>query len=246
MSEQEREVSLRWQWLLAVRRAKLGKSGEKSGKETDEGTSKKRGGRGSIPAVALALGTFGNADGTNVHPGQERLARELGLSRKSVERALEVLEDRGFITKVGAASFTKGWATEYRLTLPQGFATLSDEGLRHSDEGFATLSSGVCDIVDEGLRHFGVDNVAPQVQDRVTTQGTYTGSSTQKTEDTDENPWAGLDEAEIARRHEQWVKQHAAERESAAEGAGVLTNPWAGLDDDEEEVERQPLERIDP
>jgi hypothetical protein len=61
---------------------------------------------------------YSNGDGTNAHPGTERLARECGVTTRAVEKALAQLLDRGFIS-VQREGGGPGKATVYRLSIPE-------------------------------------------------------------------------------------------------------------------------------
>lgn len=74
-----------------------------------------KGGTG-VPAVAFALATFANADGTSVRPAQSTIATALGVDASVVSRALARLRREGFLELVIAHG--PGRAAHYRLTLP--------------------------------------------------------------------------------------------------------------------------------
>lgn len=81
--------------------------------------------RGCIPdtthlAVAHTLANYGDPDGTNAHPGGERLARDVCKSLRTIRLSLAWLDEFGFIsrTAVGNRSAPRGWADTYRLCLP--------------------------------------------------------------------------------------------------------------------------------
>ena len=76
--------------------------------------------------TAYALATFVNPDGTNAHPGIDRLVRATGSSKSTVLRALESLEGMGFIKrpgKIGGKGLPRGYATVWDLAVPDA-ATL--------------------------------------------------------------------------------------------------------------------------
>jgi DNA-binding transcriptional ArsR family regulator len=72
----------------------------------------------SAALVGLVLATYGNGDGTSIHPGEQRLAEGLGVSRSTVARAMKSLRDQGYIDRVREGNARRGHADEYRLTLP--------------------------------------------------------------------------------------------------------------------------------
>lgn len=71
--------------------------------------------------VLLTMGTYASyADGGNIHPGNERLAREIGCNIKTVRESIEVFIDRGYmkLTQKGGNEVRKGFANVYQLTYP--------------------------------------------------------------------------------------------------------------------------------
>jgi DNA-binding transcriptional ArsR family regulator len=91
------EAAFSFRWMLAVRSAGLGLT------ET---------------AVALALATYANADGSRAFPGIKRLAGGIGASERTVERSLRKLTELGYLHKDREGNRRRGLADEYRLTLP--------------------------------------------------------------------------------------------------------------------------------
>jgi biotin operon repressor len=72
----------------------------------------------SAALVGLVLATYGNGDGTSIHPGEVRLAEGLGVSRSTVARAMKTLRNEGYIERVREGNARRGHADEYRLALP--------------------------------------------------------------------------------------------------------------------------------
>lgn len=69
--------------------------------------------------VALTLAIYGNRDGSGIHPGEARLARELGLSQRSVRGHLWTLRERlRLIVRESHGGSRSGLADTYRLGLP--------------------------------------------------------------------------------------------------------------------------------
>lgn len=71
--------------------------------------------------VLLTMGTYASyADGGNIHPGNERLAREIGCNIKTVRESIEVFIERGYmkLTQKGGNEVRKGFANVYQLTYP--------------------------------------------------------------------------------------------------------------------------------
>jgi hypothetical protein len=82
--------------------------------------------RVSVPSVKLvgfAMATYASADGSNVRPGQRRLAAVLGTSEMTVRRGQSELESTGMLEMVFKGHSlgrgqSGGYASEYRLTVP--------------------------------------------------------------------------------------------------------------------------------
>jgi hypothetical protein len=68
--------------------------------------------------VALALATYGDLDGRDVRPGNDRLVADTGTSRATVWRALAYLRDAKLIESAGPANRRRGRAEEYHLRIP--------------------------------------------------------------------------------------------------------------------------------
>lgn len=69
--------------------------------------------------VALGLATFANRSGGNAHPGNARLARELNVTVRTVERHLETLRSVGLVERTfrGSAAGRRRMADVYRLVV---------------------------------------------------------------------------------------------------------------------------------
>ena len=71
--------------------------------------------------TAYALATYVNADGTNAHPGIEKLATATGAHRATVIRTLARLESEGLIKALsegGGKGVRRGNATVWELSVP--------------------------------------------------------------------------------------------------------------------------------
>lgn len=68
--------------------------------------------------LALTLATYGAADGSQVRPGTERLARVMGVSVATVKRSMGTLRELGLVVRVRQGNRWANHADEYRLTLP--------------------------------------------------------------------------------------------------------------------------------
>ncbi|SCF45001.1 helix-turn-helix domain-containing protein [Micromonospora mirobrigensis] len=71
-----------------------------------------------LPAigVVMALASYGDADGSNVRPTQERLADDLGCNVRTVRKWLDLAEESGWIKKTREGR--SGLASLYLLTIP--------------------------------------------------------------------------------------------------------------------------------
>lgn len=70
--------------------------------------------------VLIALALHASSDGI-AYPGQDTIAEEAGLDRRTVRNSLALLDDQGFIKKVGAA----GRAIKYQLQANEGYPQLA-------------------------------------------------------------------------------------------------------------------------
>lgn len=103
--------------------------------------------------IALALATFGNRSGANIHPGNKRLARELGLSLRTVERQVDWLRTHGLIEQTfqGRSAGRRGLANTYRLVVADDlpdlvtFAVSPDTAVGSSDAGTDDTDDGSSD-----------------------------------------------------------------------------------------------------
>jgi hypothetical protein len=77
----------------------------------------------SVKLVGFAMATYASADGSNVRPGQRRLAAVLGTSEMTVRRGQTELEVIGMLEMVfkghsQGRGQSGGYASQYRLTVP--------------------------------------------------------------------------------------------------------------------------------
>jgi DNA-binding MarR family transcriptional regulator len=73
--------------------------------------------------VALALWDDANADGTNAHSGNRRIATRLGITERAVQGCLERLREAGWVERTARPrSRRRGMADVYRLTVPADIA----------------------------------------------------------------------------------------------------------------------------
>ncbi len=71
--------------------------------------------------IGLALAVYARRDGGNIHPGQARLAKETGLTDRSVRSHLERLRELGLIerTERGVGNAHMRRADVFRTTIPE-------------------------------------------------------------------------------------------------------------------------------
>lgn len=70
-----------------------------------------------VKLLALTMGTYASINGTDVRPGDDRLARVLRCSRRTVIRNRQKLIEIGLLERVGSVR-VRGRADEYVLTIP--------------------------------------------------------------------------------------------------------------------------------
>lgn len=84
--------------------------------------------------VGLVMATYGNGKGEQIHPGDEMLALDCGITRRAVITHRTILEQLGFIKRIGEPRRgPNGRAAEYVLTWPSNFNHL--DGSRGPDGG---------------------------------------------------------------------------------------------------------------
>ncbi len=81
--------------------------------------------------LAMTLGTYADQDGTEVRPGDKRVARVLRCSTRTVERNRKQLIELGLLERTHAQR-SREKADTYRLTVPPDF--LEWPGLLDPDE----------------------------------------------------------------------------------------------------------------
>ncbi len=77
-----------------------------------------------VKYTALMAITYGDLDGSRVHPGVELLARVMNVGTASVKRHLRVLRELGLIERVKQGNRHNGDSDEYRITLPENLFEL--------------------------------------------------------------------------------------------------------------------------
>lgn len=71
-------------------------------------------------AVGFTMSTYGNNDGSRIHPGNERLATDHHCNELTIRRHIGVLEKTGWIrlTSAHKAAPNRKYSDEYQLTIP--------------------------------------------------------------------------------------------------------------------------------
>lgn len=71
---------------------------------------------GNDMVLALALADHAHDDGTNIYPGNERLATKTRMSERTVIRLLKKFCDMGWLIKTKNSNFGRGIAAVYRIS----------------------------------------------------------------------------------------------------------------------------------
>lgn len=69
--------------------------------------------------VALTMATYAGKKGDRIHPGDQNLAADCGITDRAIRTHRKALEELGFIEVTRVRS--QGRAAEYRLTWPRDF-----------------------------------------------------------------------------------------------------------------------------
>jgi hypothetical protein len=71
-------------------------------------------------ALGFTMSTYGNTDGSRIHPGNERLAVDHHCDETTIGRHIKVLRKTGWMRRVREhrAGAKRGFADEYQLTIP--------------------------------------------------------------------------------------------------------------------------------
>lgn len=70
-----------------------------------------------LKLLAFTMGTYASVKGTDVRPGDDRLARVIGCSDRTVRTNRNRLIDHGLLERVNTVR-ARGRADEYALTIP--------------------------------------------------------------------------------------------------------------------------------
>jgi hypothetical protein len=106
-------------------------------------------------AVAQAVVSYTDKDGSKAHPGNERLAADLSCTTKTVQRSLKWLRDEGWLrldVPANMPSQGRKIAQEWSLTVPEQWTSTTvtvdsgvhppDPDLHHSSSSDAAPTSG--------------------------------------------------------------------------------------------------------
>lgn len=115
---------------------------------------------GGVKLCAWTLASFASKEGANVYPSVERLAREMQVSERTVNRAMSWLREAGWITKTKQGNRHEGKTNEYQLTLPADVLEqlwLDPDGQPLSDTDVAQTAEVQTTLMS--LRPTGTDDV---------------------------------------------------------------------------------------
>jgi biotin operon repressor len=115
VSDDERPAINRYEWERIMRRVRFGAPMTKY--------------------VGMVLAQYGNTDGTNAFPSQDKLARVCEVSEKTVRTALGELRARGLIVRdrKGGMRGTQAYSDVYHLSIPADLLDMNE--LLPPDEG---------------------------------------------------------------------------------------------------------------
>ena len=137
-----------------------------------------------IKCLAVALGLYGNRNGRNIYPSVGRLAHELGITQRSVQRQLGELITIGVLLPVTPRTGGRGRTTVYELDL-EALPDREPYQPRHRRQGLETAKgdtrvtvTGKGDIAGGKPRHLRHERVTAEAQNRdigVTRSGRRSG-----------------------------------------------------------------------
>lgn len=137
-------------------------------------------------AVAFALSSFANTDGTKVFPGRQKLADMAGLHETNARKHVKALLDAGMLEMVKRGGGRGGATNTYRLTRPTDITTLPlwlDPDMNRTEDGAA--------VVDEYRALALSETDAADAEQRALTLGVSVDNSTATPVDNSET--AGAD-----------------------------------------------------
>lgn len=85
-------------------------------------------GKGCASAVGFSMASWASQDGDRIYPGDARVALGLGLSVRSVERAVSQLEGAGWLGRTPGSVGRPGHAVVWHLTMPHAHVRASQDG----------------------------------------------------------------------------------------------------------------------
>lgn len=161
--------------------------------------------------IALLLGTYADKDGSNIHPGEDRLAAEAGITARAARGHLAALRALGLIerTFIGSQSGRKRLADVYELALPadilERLATADHRNLASGDSDPITGTS----VADH--RNLGADHRNLSVRN-TGTQVPPTNTSTTDANHPSPAPHSSVPQPQNARAsladHNGWITEH--------------------------------------
>lgn len=77
-----------------------------------------------VKYLGAMIAMYGDADGSHVRPGVDRLARVMGVTDRTVKRSLAELRQWGFLERVKQGNRWAQHSDSYRLTLPSNLMDL--------------------------------------------------------------------------------------------------------------------------
>lgn len=112
----------------------------------------------SVKGIAFVLASYGQADGTRIRPGRQRLANVCDVTPRSITRSLVQLRELGLIDRISMGSNSgRGKRTdEYRLTIPSDLIdAMPMLGPDEGEEGSENLWINPDQVTPVSLRRTG-------------------------------------------------------------------------------------------
>lgn len=116
--------------------------------------------------VLITIADYANADGSNAFPGEELIAKDCGVSPRTVQRNIADLKEAGWLVEEsrGRKSYNGvGRKSSFRLSAPDG--AVVDEVSEETQEEFAVPAPGhVCSTPGCSSKTFEGDALCPDHQ----------------------------------------------------------------------------------
>lgn len=126
----ELQPATRWEWERIVRRVRMPKERK---------------------FVAFVLATYASANGTQIRPGERRIAAVCDMGERTVRRHVTALRDMGLLDQIGRGGGPNKAASLYRLTIPTDLLERAE--LLDPDEG--TPATQVASVPGPNSGHLG-------------------------------------------------------------------------------------------